>query len=66
MRSINSAQGLGAAISFNSDTGQLLELISGTVVSDWGGIGNTYAGYYGGKPSILYAKVLKKCLDQVQ
>jgi len=48
-----------------NEDGQPLELISGPVVPDWGGIGNVDDGYYGGQPGTIYAKVLEELWTEI-
>lgn len=39
-------------------TGQLLAFTEGAIIPEWGGVGDPAAGYYGGLPGVLYAKIL--------
>ena len=47
------------------EAGQPLELISGPLIPDWGGIGANDAGYYGGQPGTIYAKVLEELWTEI-
>ncbi len=48
-----------------AEDGTPLELINGPVIPDWGGVGELVAGYYGGHPGKIYAKVLEEFWTEV-
>jgi len=45
--------------------GKSLELIQGSTVPDWGGIGNPTQGYYAGLPGKGYAKILMELWTEI-
>ena len=45
-------------VSVTDANGQSLELIEGSIIPEWGGIGDPESGHYAGMPGVLYAKVL--------
>jgi len=42
------------------DNGELLELIEGSTIPEWGGVGDPKEGYYAGLPGKGYAKILEE------
>lgn len=47
------------------DNGELLEQIGGSVVPEWGGLGDPNQGYYSGHPGKGYAKILMELWTEV-
>jgi hypothetical protein len=45
--------------------GQLLTLLTGPTVPEWGGVGDPQAGYYAGLPGKAYAKILEEVWTNV-
>jgi hypothetical protein len=45
--------------------GQLLPLLEGPVVPEWGGVGDPQAGYYAGLPGKIYARILEETWTKI-
>ncbi len=52
-------------VNVTDNQGNLLELLEGPVIPDWGGVGDPREGYYAGLPGKAYAKVLTEFWTEI-